>query len=589
MAFTGIGLDDLDKWSRAGCSLGKYLFAQFSKGPSIHLTPELKIYVRAKTFYGLIPLKHMVSKTEVLEFEIWSPEDTDEGSAISSDPRFDNCYVFSPAHKPHGLFDGGIEFRLTTEKGKSTLDLQSRTLFTLDIEELSEKDKRVDYSKPMLADPLAQGTITSIKHWISECDREQAQTHAICSVSEPHFLPSRLIRVRPRGSNPDDMTLEISQMAEVYTHATLTIVAKRANDAQDGFLHKRLLPSGTSTMMFRYRNGQEGTVTLSFESALSDEFGTRLDTRGWVLQEYLLSRRLLVIGNWATEWSCRHERYSPDNVDGWSRETMKETDPFKYNEIGSEKTSDALPEDSHTLDAIAFYAAHPGSALPRPGEWPVHQTWNGLVESYTERSGQELQRHCQDLPGTLLWRNTTRQKLPRPDKWQEPSWSWVAINDQVEGNFARESPCAEVEHVHCELVSPQAPFGELREGGALLRIRGCAIDLDWRYIRPKKPKQKFGTDGSDIRYLNSGHTYVDAEVLHFLDAREPATDWAQITLLLIDPGWLSNAEGIMLKKARGGKHSRLGYFELRYNGDTKGFDSPLPSPRSWEKEVFEII
>ncbi|KAJ4051693.1 hypothetical protein NW761_008713 [Fusarium oxysporum] len=639
----------------------------------------------------------MVSKTEVLEFEIWSPEDTDEGSAISSDPRCDNCYVFSPAHKPHGLFDGGIEFRLTTEKGKSTLDLQSRTLFTLDIEELSEKDKRVDYSKPMLADPLAQGTITSIKHWISECDREQAQTHAICSVSEPHFLPSRLIRVRPRGSkcelkllsgkmlkeegvryaalsycwganmgttlttnncesfmgeipwemvpktiqhaalttqklgihylwvdsfciiqdSPDDKTLEISQMTEVYTHATLTIVAKRANDAQDGFLHKRLLPSGTSTMMFRYRNGQEGTVTLSFESALSDEFGTRLDTRGWVLQEYLLSRRLLVIGNWATEWSCRHERYSPDNVDGRSRETMKETDPFKYNEIGSEKRSDTLPEDSHTLDAIAFYAAHPGSALPRPGEWPVHQTWNGLVESYTERYLSEptdrikaiadLAKNfsvmyelrygskyaaglwCQDLPGALLWRNTTRQKLPRPDKWQGPLWSWVAINGQVECNFARESPCAEVEHVHCELVSPQAPFGELREGGALLRIRGCAIDLDWRYTRPKKPKQKFGTDGSDIRYLNSGHTYVDAEVLHFLDAREPATDWAQITLLLIDPGWLSNAEGIMLKKVRGGKNSRLGYFELRYNGDTKGFDSPLPSPRSWEKEVFEII
>ncbi|EXA31672.1 hypothetical protein FOVG_17100 [Fusarium oxysporum f. sp. pisi HDV247] len=188
-------------------------------------------------------------------------------------------------------------------------------------------------------------------------------------------------------------------MTEVYTHATLTIVAKRANDAQDGFLHKRLLPSGTSTMMFRYRNGQEGTVTLSFESALSDEFGTRLDTRGWVLQEYLLSRRLLFIGNWATEWSCRHERYSPDNVDGRSRETMKETDPFKYNEIGSEKRSDTLPEDSHTLDAIAFYAAHPGSALPRPGEWPVHQTWNGLVESYTERYLSEPTDRIKSIAG----------------------------------------------------------------------------------------------------------------------------------------------------------------------------------------------
>ncbi|KAF5635906.1 hypothetical protein F52700_5219 [Fusarium sp. NRRL 52700] len=115
MTFTGIGIDDLDKASRAGCSFGKYLFAQFSRGP---LNPELRIYIRAKSFYGLIPLNQMVSKTEVLDFEIWSPEHTDVGSAISSDPRFDDFFVFSPAHKTRGLFDGGIDFRLTTEKGK---------------------------------------------------------------------------------------------------------------------------------------------------------------------------------------------------------------------------------------------------------------------------------------------------------------------------------------------------------------------------------------------------------------------------------------------------------------------------------------
>ncbi|KAF5690431.1 hypothetical protein FCIRC_884 [Fusarium circinatum] len=155
MAFTGIGLDDLDKGSRAGCSLGKYLLTQFNKGP---LTPELKIYIRANAFYGLIPVKHMVTKAEVLEFEIWSPEHTNEGSAVSSDPRFDNCYVFSPAHKPHGLFDGGMDFVLATEKekGKSTRDLRSHTLFTPDIEKLAESERRVTYSKPMLADPLAQ-------------------------------------------------------------------------------------------------------------------------------------------------------------------------------------------------------------------------------------------------------------------------------------------------------------------------------------------------------------------------------------------------------------------------------------------------
>ncbi|KAF5690432.1 het-domain-containing protein [Fusarium circinatum] len=415
--------------------------------------------------------------------------------------------------------------------------------------------------------------------------------------------------------SPDDKTLEISQMTEVYTHATLTIMAKRANDAQEGFLHKRVLPSGTSSMMIRYRNGEEGTVTLSFESALSDEFGTRLDTRGWVLREYLLCRRLLIIGNWATEWSCRQERYSPGNVDEWTRETKKETDPFKYNE--RRRKTDTLPEVGHTLDAIAFFAAHPGRVLPKPGEWPVSQTWNGLVESYTERylseptdriraiaglaknfsvmyESQHGSKYaaglwCQDLPGALLWRNCDRQMLPRPAKWQGPSWSWVSINNRVDCNLGESSPCTEVEHVRCQLVSPEAPFGELKEGGAVLRIRGCAIELDWRYKRPKKPKEKFGTDGSDIRYLNNGHTYVDAKVKHFLDVQELATDWTRITLLLIDPGWHSNAEGIILKKVHGGKYSRLGYFELDYNGDTKDFNSPLPPPRSWEKQVFEII
>ncbi|KAF5635905.1 het-domain protein [Fusarium sp. NRRL 52700] len=417
--------------------------------------------------------------------------------------------------------------------------------------------------------------------------------------------------------SPDDKTLEISQMTEVYTHATLTIMAKRANDAQDGFLHKRLLPSGTSNMSFRYRNGEEGIVTLSFESALSDEFGTRLDTRGWVLQEYLLSRRLLIIGNWATEWSCRQERYSPGNVDGWTRETKKETDPFKYNESGRREKTDTVPEIGHTLDAVAFFAAHPSIVPPKPGEWPVHQTWNGLVESFTDRYLSEptdriraiagLAKNfsvmyesqygskyaaglwCQDLPGAVLWRNCDRQTLPRPAKWQGPSWSWVSISNRVQCNFARKSACTEVEYVNCELVSPEAPFGELREAGTVLRMRGCAIELDWRYTSPKKPKKKFGTDGSDIRYLNSDHIYVDAKVDHYLDAREPATDWTRITLLLIDPGTFSNAEGIILKKTHGGKHSRLGYFEIDYNGDTKGFNSPLPFPRSWEKQVFEIV
>jgi hypothetical protein len=124
----------------------------------------------------------------------------------------------------------------------------------------------------------------------------------------------------------DDKSREISQMAMVYSHSTLTIMARRGDKATDGFLHERSFPSGTTRLRFRSTESQRrGSVTLTFESAIESENDMTLDTRGWVLQEYLLSTRIVIFGDWRTEWSCRATQGIHDG--GWS-DTLQSNDPL---------------------------------------------------------------------------------------------------------------------------------------------------------------------------------------------------------------------------------------------------------------------
>jgi hypothetical protein len=117
-----------------------------------------------------------------------------------------------------------------------------------------------------------------------------------------------------QDSSANDKKIEIGQMTQVYTHAAFNIAARRAPDVHTGFLHERTLPSGTSIVDFRGEDGKTRQCTLTFESAAQEEDENVLDTRGWTLQEYLMSRRLLIIGSWTTAWSCRKERVG--NCDG---------------------------------------------------------------------------------------------------------------------------------------------------------------------------------------------------------------------------------------------------------------------------------
>jgi hypothetical protein len=91
-------------------------------------------------------------------------------------------------------------------------------------------------------------------------------------------------------------------MGDIYYRARVMISAGSAAGSEEGFLHPRSSHLSTSLKLpFRCPNGERSTVMI-----LSSQPHTEpINTRGWTLQESLLSQRLLFYGSQQLEWSCR--------------------------------------------------------------------------------------------------------------------------------------------------------------------------------------------------------------------------------------------------------------------------------------------
>ena len=428
----------------------------------------------------------------------------------------------------------------------------------------------------------------------------------------------------------EDKEAEISQMTKIYAHATLTVVNKRGDRVTEGFLHPRTLPSGTSSFQFEAENGQTYRLTLFFEDAYDQEENIAINTRGWTLQEHLLSRRRLIVGTWSTEWHCRREdddHEDDDHRDGWipshrvgpsagipitkSGGSWAGRGPFESKEAESVYTSDFL-------DAAMFFSVNPGYPSGQLEKYVVHSSWEGIVESYTLRSVTESQdrifaisgiaerfasfipkRYIAGLwedmmPASLFWSNL-HQPTDRPAQYRGPSWSWMSVDGRVIHKGCLDCKC-EVLSIEYMPKSAEALYGPARS--ATLHIKGPAFSVEWRYIRQDRQLQEDGQlqkDLSEIRWRPEGSD--DHEDVHFLDvsldARERTTVWKEMILLAYNTwndGWLSTYSCILLiwvdqivvdDKPRH-RFRRLGTGSF---GDT----SPLPRVESWPVSSYYVI
>jgi hypothetical protein len=239
----------------------------------------------------------------------------------------------------------------------------------------------------------------------------------------------------------DDWDDQAKQMARIYKNSLLTIAAAAgtADRAQGCFRTrsrmqtrpldiKSLFPGGSSQYIFADRRiTQDGARPMS-----------ALDARAWVLQEQLLSPRVLSYSNEELYWNCTTLNASetfPNGVPSFYDADWKFPDERLFKEV-------ILGHSNTNISKNRFYLS-----------------WRKVVEAYSERKMTKETDKLAALLGLvkeaaiflddrflvgvwekrlwaeLLWWVKDPKKSKRHETFSAPTWSWVSINAAISYNL----------------------------------------------------------------------------------------------------------------------------------------------------------
>ncbi|QLI70756.1 uncharacterized protein G6M90_00g079160 [Metarhizium brunneum] len=275
----------------------------------------------------------------------------------------------------------------------------------------------------------------------------------------------------------DDKTSQIKDMARIYKNSAVTIVAASASGVNQGFIKDRSVKSiafPVNAIDATSHNGLR-VGTLWVHANTPDEPEEAIDSRGWTLQESLLSPRILYFGSKDIIWKCQAKPFQP--VVGWHN---------LYKAEGMKR-----------LPSTIFGLALPGTQSPL-GHWPH------IMSEYSRRKlsldvdnfraiggiAEELQKASGDTYIAGLWKNDMAKSLawfrtdrivPKPandDPLKRPTWSWLTTLFPV-GQIGIEADASGNETVQVlswsvELADKTAPFGH---------VIGGALELSGQVIR----------------------------------------------------------------------------------------------------------
>ncbi|OAL31980.1 hypothetical protein AYO22_00850 [Fonsecaea multimorphosa] len=344
--------------------------------------------------------------------------------------------------------------------------------------------------------------------------------------------------------NDEDKQHQISQMPSIYSEASVTIIAARARNVEDGFLQNR--PSSLdqlSTWKSRYENmfsmslrcpgGKIGSAILIGRG--NDRVTEPIHNRAWALQEQMLARRVLHYGQDQIIWNC----WSVDELvdEAVQDDSVKQKILEQWYDLVRKYSLRKLSLPADKLLAIGAIAERVGVAL--------HDDYlAGLWKS------------C--LPRNLSW-FVWFKKHTRPEEVRAPSWSWAAVDGEI-GKFVNMGRPCELELIDChvELLSPTAPYGAVK--GGHLTIRGRLR----RALLFNVPRSTAKNDYQGLCHIKEpGQEGIGSMVPICFDAVEKEFDTSDIinVAFLKAYGHKSGfCSGLVLRDLGGQRFSRLGLF-----------------------------
>jgi hypothetical protein len=277
----------------------------------------------------------------------------------------------------------------------------------------------------------------------------------------------------------EDWGRESVTMDGIYQNTEVTIAALAASDGSEGCFQPTTaysirpcrFPQLDSFAEAAYNQSNTPVyISLGNDNHLDVHNAVvgPLNTRGWTLQETMLSSRILMYTKNELRWACLET-------------TACECLPHMQSRDGEVKDSE-MSAMAQTFDQNTLYRG-----------------WYKILETYTERNltmeqdifpaisgiAKRMQKLLhddyiaglwkRDIRKGLLWnceqvRETQRISPQRPTQYRSPSWSWASVIHPVGNLFLAQSETKRYEHILVDIQNIQVknafddPFGQVLSG-----------------------------------------------------------------------------------------------------------------------------
>jgi hypothetical protein len=331
----------------------------------------------------------------------------------------------------------------------------------------------------------------------------------------------------PQGPGvEEDWLRHVAAMPYIYRHALLNVSADWASSSKDGLFHERSAALRPSRVAFK-----EGVLSGPFYITTDEDEGleSKLETaplqgRGWVMQERILSPRIVHYTQGQMCWECSEsvdvcERW-PNGQPGFLNVKGREHLGMRtLNEPGN-----VIEEREHIADLMKrlkspnFMDECITSALDFGTRYvEMMAEYNNLVSAYNQRDftypnldklpafgsiAEQFSRSFNakyiaglfefHLPSALTWHVTSSQKARSVTAtYRCPSWSWASVNSPVSfycglrtQHDSRGSktpnlylPLAQMKSHSVELKDQSNPFGQIT--GASMVLQAPMVQCRW--------------------------------------------------------------------------------------------------------------
>ena len=288
--------------------------------------------------------------------------------------------------------------------------------------------------------------------------------------------------------SPDDWSYEAGMMGEVYTNSLCNIAATGSITSDGGCFMERNALEVRGPLVSPKWTGLKATTFRIVDYGLWEKLITAapLNKRAWVVQERLLSPRVLHFGRTQIAWECREldacETYSDglpaaqENAQSTIKGLDPDTDGKKLQSMGDSGSSPNLHAYHLWSKIVTLYTA---------GELTVPS--NKLVALSGLAKKMQIMLKDEYLAG--LWRITLASGLlwmvlngkqanglpsTRPAQYRAPSWAWATLDGHIEpGRPNIDKILISIEEAGTDPLVRGNPFGEVTSGW--IRLRGALL------------------------------------------------------------------------------------------------------------------